>query len=372
MQKYEVIIIGAGPAGLSTAIHLKNNGIKDLCVIERSCFPRVKPCAGLLPKKAYEELQELGIDAFDDLKYISINNYQVYYKYKLKLKMNNIFGFTTNLSGTRLDLDMALYNKAKELKISIIENSKIENVDLNSNLIKTLSEEYQYNYLVFADGMSGYSARFKNKATKKNICFEAYVKEKSESPLVELHFGITNNGYAWIGKTGTNVNIGFSDIYDKNINYKELLKNFAKIKGYKINDKDIKGAFTPYEVNNSIILNNNVYFVGDAAGITDPLSIEGIYYALATGKYCAMSIKNKDNNLYLKKVKPFIKRFNNAKKVMNKFYKQSFQWLIWNIVSKIFPRFIAYGFEYLMLENKYDYNEIFKCFKSYIKSNKKD
>ena len=45
-NKYKVIIIGAGPAGISTALNLKELGIKDILVIEKYKYPRYKCCAG--------------------------------------------------------------------------------------------------------------------------------------------------------------------------------------------------------------------------------------------------------------------------------------------------------------------------------------
>lgn len=371
MLKYDVVIIGAGPSGVSTAINLVNSGIKNICIIEKAKFPRIKPCAGLLSKKAYAELKLLGIDAIKDLKDRSIDKYQVYYKNKLKVNMKNVNGFTGSLNGTRSKLDMALYHKVKDLDIKIYENIKIKDVDLDKNIVITDDEQYKYNYLVFADGMSGYSAKYHDVKRKKNICMETIIKSHNPNSFCQLHFGITKNGYAWIGNTGENINIGFSDIFDKNNDYKKLLKTFAKANGYNINDKDIRGAFTPFGVNEQVVINSNTYFVGDAAGLTDPFSIEGIYYALATGRFCASSIKNKNSDEYLSSVEPFIDRFKKAKKTMKKFYEPWFQFIAWNIMGKITPGFITYGFDKLMLENKYNYNQAVECLMDYIKRRKK-
>ena len=47
-KKYDVIIIGAGPAGISAALNLQKLGKKNILVIERYAFPRYKCCAGYI------------------------------------------------------------------------------------------------------------------------------------------------------------------------------------------------------------------------------------------------------------------------------------------------------------------------------------
>lgn len=50
-KKYDVIIIGAGPAGISAALNLQELGKKNILVIERYVFPRYKCCAGYITGK---------------------------------------------------------------------------------------------------------------------------------------------------------------------------------------------------------------------------------------------------------------------------------------------------------------------------------
>ena len=54
-KKYDVIIVGAGPAGCSCAFELRNHG-KSVLILDKSDFPRHKPCAGGITKKALDQL----------------------------------------------------------------------------------------------------------------------------------------------------------------------------------------------------------------------------------------------------------------------------------------------------------------------------
>jgi flavin-dependent dehydrogenase len=55
----QVIVVGGGPAGASTAWHLARAGV-DVLVLERACFPRDKPCAEFLSPQASRILAAMG------------------------------------------------------------------------------------------------------------------------------------------------------------------------------------------------------------------------------------------------------------------------------------------------------------------------
>lgn len=61
MKKYDVIIVGCGPAGIAAAKVLKNNNI-NYCIIERNKFPREKLCGGALSNKTQLLLKELELN----------------------------------------------------------------------------------------------------------------------------------------------------------------------------------------------------------------------------------------------------------------------------------------------------------------------
>ena len=54
MNRYDVIIVGAGGGGASAAYFLATNGARAL-VIEKASLPRYKPCGGAVPRATYEQ-----------------------------------------------------------------------------------------------------------------------------------------------------------------------------------------------------------------------------------------------------------------------------------------------------------------------------
>ena len=82
MEKYKVIIAGAGPAGLAAAITLKELGMGDeILVIERFSFPRYKCCAGYMTGKTRKAYSEMGLDP-DRVHYSLIKDFNIFHNFK--------------------------------------------------------------------------------------------------------------------------------------------------------------------------------------------------------------------------------------------------------------------------------------------------
>ena len=367
MKHYDCIIVGAGPSGLSAAINLYNSGIKNICVIDRFRFPRLKPCAGYLTDKTKDMYAELGVNIEDNY-YKKIKGFKLFYRLKQRLHMKNK-GLWTNRLIDRKELDYALYLKTKELGIKILENIEIANHKIKKNELTLKNKTLAYSNLIFADGTNGFSYRYQNKSKKKNIAMQVtFPAIKKES--VEIHFGVTKKGYTWVSSTGKIINIGFTDVYKKDIDYPKLLVDFAKSIGYEINKNDIKSSFVPIKINSNVIMNDNVYFVGDAVGAADPMTLAGVGYALQTGKYVAESIIKNDNSIYLKEIKKYKRKFSYLYKFMHIFYLKSTLFFILRVGTHFFGTFISYVFDNMFVNNKISYKSLIKCIFLYPKNKK--
>jgi len=355
-NEFEVIIVGDGIAGSSLALQLLKLGIKDICILEKQKFPRIKACTGIITKPSYNLLKEIDIDV-KDLDFVTkkdedLQEIQFFDKTKYVCKIPNILDAYFPIAATRKDFDKYLYEFIKSKNINFKTEVNIKDIDFDNNVVNTNEENYKYKYLVFADGASGFSSKY-SKIKNKSICLEGVFKKTGDKAFFNGYTGITKNGYTWLLETKEYCSIGFCDIYRKNINYKDLLVKFAKEIGYELDKKDIRGAFLPMDLSKNIIINKNVIMIGDAAGLNNPATMEGIYHALYSSKMAALSIKNNNIKGYKKSIKNLMIEQKYSRFVLTFFYKPFFQKIFFSLLSGRNKDLMVYLGDSLLVQRKY-------------------
>lgn len=293
-KEYQVIIVGAGPSGLSAALHLKKLGMTDVLVIEKDIFPRYKCCAGYITTKTKKTYEKLGLK-LENCHYTLIKDFHIFYNYKKKQTINNKFLYT-NRKIDRVELDYEFYKLAKEKDVEILEGIKIKSHNIEkSELHLSNDETVHYQDLIFADGTLGYGSKYQTNK-KRNIALQlTFPSEYFDE--IQIHFGITKKGYGWVSSYQGITNVGLTDVYNNHCNYRKIFSEFLKRLNIDASTDNLKGAFTPIGVRKPII-HNNIFYIGDAVGACDPLTLSGLRYGLMTGEKCALAI--------VKKIKTFI------------------------------------------------------------------
>ena len=310
MEKYDVIIIGAGPAGIAASKRLKKNNI-SFCIIEKQKFPREKLCGGGLTNKCLNLLKKLDFK-FDKINTKNIDNVEVVNKdICRKIKFDH-----QNIMIDRLEFDNELL---KQVECQIFESENVKNID--GNILSTDKGEYEFKYLIFADGVNGYS---RNLIKNRDFGFGFQYRYEKTSEKTIIDFSAIKNGYGWIFPKKNNTIIGVGTFVEKKEDYIKLLCNFANKYNFKIDKKEIKGYPIPIyskKIFEKSVIDNNIILVGDAASLVDPINGEGIYYALMSGTLAAESIieiLNSNGNLkdiYFDKTKNMIKSLDKKKKI---------------------------------------------------------
>ncbi len=289
MWKFDVIIIGGGPSGAMSGIELQKKGIKT-CIIDKSTFPREKLCGGLLTQKSIDLIKKYCPDIKrEDFIVEKTNELDFYHKGQ------KVTTFKTSIAYffmERKTFDFLLIQKYKRLGGTLFENKRIrkDNINLKGNAIHIDTEIFSYKVLIGADGCNSILTKKKQIKRFDSFCLEGELKKESiEEKELSIYIGGVKNGYGWYFPKKDYYSVGIGGD-----NSNKSLKKQAELFFEKISSKNIsniKGAFIPSgRLFNHKKLNNNTLIVGDAAGYTDPITGEGLYYALLSGIYAAEAI----------------------------------------------------------------------------------
>ncbi|MDE5990433.1 MAG: NAD(P)/FAD-dependent oxidoreductase, partial [Clostridia bacterium] len=323
-------------------------GIDDIVVIEKFAFPRYKCCAGYITNKTKTAYEKLGLN-LDECHYSLIKDFNILYNSKKRLNIINKFLYT-NEKIDRVELDDAFFRLAKDEGIEVFENCAIIAHDMQNNSIKTSDgRELKYEYLVFADGATGFGSRYqKNK--KRNIALQmTFESNKEES--IDIHFGVTERGYCWVSTYGGITNVGMTDKFVKARDYKKIFSDFSKSQGFDIDTAKLTSAMTPIGVGYPIV-NKNIMFVGDAAGACDPLTLSGLRYGLTSGEYCAKSIASSKPIIYKRWIRKLKIKFAFMKFMQKVFYLKPTLGLIFNFLCRCFGKFVSRVFNNFFVNKK--------------------
>jgi len=322
MQK-DIIIIGGGPSGLSTALHLLQLAPElstRVLILEKARYPRPKLCAGGLVADAETLLQGLGLDA-GEVPHVDAQAAHLDFAGK-GLTVRTPKAHTLRIV-RRDEFDAWLAGKARERGIEIREGITVKGLHPGSDgvTVETDAGAFHAQIVVGADGSNGIVRRsilpnaHVNTARVLEVLTPSPHRPTATSPKfreVQRNLGEGREGVAYfdfspvpkdiagyIWDFPTQVNgqpMRCWGIYDTNIlasgkrsPLKETLAAEMRRFGFDLTDYELKGHpirwFDPF-VHMSV---PRVLLVGDAVG-ADPLFGEGISMALGYGKLAAAEL----------------------------------------------------------------------------------
>jgi geranylgeranyl reductase family protein len=292
--KYDVIISGAGPSGATLAYHLARAGFEVL-VLEKQFFPRDKPCGGGITCKASRLLDFPWKNIVED----TVHNMVFNFRGKSRITVRTVLPVAYMV--TRSKFDTLLAEQARSAGARIVEGTALEGLELKDGLVTVFAggKTYQGRIFAGADGVNGKSARllglYNPLATGPSL--EA---ELEYPPGLTEHFrgkikmdcGALPWGYGWIFPKANRLSTGIARFSREAKGLKQYLKEFLTREGF-ANTRVISVKGFPIPVNGgkkTKIHCSSALLLGDAAGLVDPLSGEGIYYALKSALLAAEAI----------------------------------------------------------------------------------
>ena len=360
MKTYDVIIVGSGPAGTTAGYILKTKYNLNVLLVDKHGFPREKLCAGLTPEKTTLLQQEIfGKQTF----YLSETNIvKVFYNNELITETETDIPFKV-VDRTVYDNQLFEFYKSVggEYKLKLTFKS----IDLANKTVSFFNgDTFGYKYLIGADGAYSMVRRYVCPKFKKiAFIFESFIDNVTNNSI-DIHFGNIENGYGWRFPHGNAISIGEGS-FSKNKCTIDLFKTFVRQNGFK--NSAIKGAFLPYDFVRRPA-KNDIFLIGDAAGLADPITGEGIYYALLSGKMIAESIgdnfgTNKIKDNYFKKLKHVHRILKDGRKFKFLIYSPKLQKMVFN-KTKGHKKVFAYACDNVISHYNIRYQHFVKAYKN--------
>ena len=309
---HNIIIIGAGPAGLMAARELKKNNINFLIIDSKKEIGLPLRCGeGIREKEFIEFFRHKNYDFVKN----TINCHEIHYGDLIKTFRENF-----------LELDRPKFEKwlAKPIKDNLKLSTSCQGINIKENLIeiKTNKEILTADIAILAYGCN-FKIQKKFNLVKKQpsivLGYGGIYKNHNLNPKKFYYFFDKDYlGYLWVfPKDKQTANIGFG-VFDSNKNTKQIFSRL--LKKYKINAEQISeyAGIVPCSGPIEKTYTNKLLVCGNAAGQVHAFSGEGIYYGLITGKIAARTAvkavkENKFNDDFLKQYEDLWKKEINSK-----------------------------------------------------------
>jgi menaquinone-9 beta-reductase len=289
MTRYDVVIVGGGPAGATAAAAAAQSGLSTL-VIERIEFPRDKVCGDCVNPGIWQALERIGAaQAIESLPATRLR----------WIEFTNIAGRSIRFplpdhgkgerGIRRKHFDEALIKHALAAGAVVRFGEPVLRIRRDSDwIISTLHESYRSPFLIAADGRNSTVARLLKhfpRTESDRIALQTHFELEGE-PHITLEFNpLGYLGLATIGENLTNLCLVCRP------NQAELFRRSASER-FGLPDTYRWLTITPLTRSPIGPDSPGLLYVGDSARVVEPFTGEGILYALRTGLAAAEAIRD--------------------------------------------------------------------------------
>lgn len=304
--RYDVIIVGGGPAGATAAYHLAQCGIA-VALLDKHPFPHAKACGGGLTYRLLRRFPELA-DALSPYVLKRIQTIHFYAPDASALRYT--YAEPLSLMVQRQDFDALLIERCKQAGVTVIAPCRASDVKIAEKYVDVVTdhgETFRANVVIGADGVnsmvaraSGLRAKWQRTQVMSSVVAEGPVQlqDVADPETISILFGFHGLGYGWLFPKGDLVNVGIAGMLleNKQTRIKTVFDEFIQaLKTRKMLAPDfeptnIRGGLIPIKGVMSTTQTDRVLLCGDAAGFVNAITGEGIYYAMVSGDLAAKTV----------------------------------------------------------------------------------
>ena len=285
----DVIVVGAGPGGSTAAYDLAQAGASVL-LLDRADFPRDKPCGGGVLISAVKMLPY----SLEPVTEQTITRFRV--RYKRSWEFEHRYHEPLALMTQRSRLDAYMVEQAVAAGAEFRDGSAVRSID-GARITLANGDVHEAGGIIAADGANGIVRRALGLPRLRGAVALEGNADRSEqragrrwSDTVGLELGSMSGGYGWVFPKGDHCNVGLGGFPSAAPTLRGELSKYAGCESFDAAAlTELRGHHLPLRDPNSALVAGRVAFVGDAAGLVDPLSGEGIGNAIRSGQLAAQA-----------------------------------------------------------------------------------
>ena len=292
LPRYDAIVVGAGPAGSTCAYRLASAGASVL-LLDRARFPRDKPCGGGVTGRAARLLPFTVAPVVED----SVTSVRMRLRYGSWFERGGEEPLV--LMTQRLRLDAHLVEQAAAAGTELRDGAKVTAVEASPDGVAVTAGgvTVRADALVGADGVNGICARqlglggnqAVGVALEGNVPWEKLGDGYRGRAILEL--GLVPGGYGWVFPKGDHANVGLGGWEREGPGLRGHLHTLCAAHGLEPGDLEaVRGYRLPLRSPGSTLARGRAAVVGDAAGLVDPVSGDGMFEAFLSGKLAAEAV----------------------------------------------------------------------------------
>ena len=294
-KSHDVIVVGAGPAGATLAYELVKKGIGVL-VLEKDKLPRYKCCAGGVTSKTVKLLD------FDISEVIEDAIYEVSFTFNLGSPYLGQHSQPLIYTVMRDVFDHFLVTRAQQLGAVFMDGQKVMRIQASADWVEisTADDIFRSRLVVGADG--AYSVVAKELGMGRSMEYIAGIESEIVVPeeelakwksRVQIDLGCVPGGYAWVFPKRNYLSIGVGCLASKAKHLDRHHQNFLNsLSMGSYNIVRSSSHLIPTCIKGRLVWQDKALLVGDAAGLADPLTGEGICNAIQSAQLAAPVIDN--------------------------------------------------------------------------------
>ncbi|MBV8436741.1 MAG: geranylgeranyl reductase family protein [Silvibacterium sp.] len=290
MKTWDAIIVGAGPAGCAAAYDLAVHG-REVLLLDKSDFPRQKACAGGLTVKTVKALR-YSIEPVVRQRIAQIRVERDAGRAAILCRRSAFCFMTVRQEFDYFCVRQTIAAGAQFRRISAITTITQEasgvTLWVDGELLRT-------RFLVGTDGVHSRVRQLTGMGSGwfwRAFALEATVPlpDASSQDLV-FDFAPVRGGYGWVFPKGNHLNIGlYSCAAGERID-RARLSAYIRSRSGDVDAEDMIGQYAGFGAAQHNYLSGRIFLAGDAGGFVDPLTGEGIYFAIVSGQAAAAAIE---------------------------------------------------------------------------------